>query len=379
MRLLIITNFALPFHTGGSEKIVQQVAETMANEFGWHVDVFCNYGTGRKIYNNVNVLPFANPSNKLFIDAVIRGNYDKIFIYGDLSTRLQAILENIHQIQKPIVLAAVGFNRMRSQTLDAKVVRSLFFANVNKLQIVVHSDDYLDSMFCKQHDIPYSVIHNSIDFTEFRDGDFSARNFYKLGNNKIILCVSNFFPGKGQENLIDIVRQLRDVRNDFVVVFVSSTLSYIAGNTKRDALEKLCRTQMLPIVFLNNIPREHVVKLYHESTFTVCPSEQEVGPIIILESMAAKKPWLSTNVGHVDQLRGGYFYPQTNGDKSKAVVFDDNMRNVFKEKIIHLLDSADNNRLGEIGYDQVVDEYNWQKVKLQYKKILEANEVKNVY
>lgn len=375
MKLLIVTNFAYPFHTGGSEKIVQQVAETMVREYGWHVDIFCNFGNCRKIYNGVHIVPFPNNAENLFIDNIIDGKYDTIFVYGDLSTRLQCILEHINIIKTPIVLAAVGFNKIRSNDTNAEYLRKLILTNVNKLKIIVHSDDYLDSMFCKQHKIPYTVIHNSIDLEEFTSPTENIRNIYNLGQKKIVLCVSNFFPGKGQEYIIDLVQRSKNKRNDYVLIFVSSTLAYRPGNIKRQALQNLCTQNNLPIVFLNDIPRHHIISLYKECLFTICASEQEVGPIIILESMAAKKPWISTNVGHVHQLCGGFCFPAFNSDKSKPILFDDELRTNFMNSMEYLLDHAENSNMGKVGYEQILNEYNWEHVKLQYKNILDNNEV----
>jgi glycosyltransferase involved in cell wall biosynthesis len=248
-------------------------------------------------------------------------------------------------------------------------MRQKFLQHKNRYKVVLHSKNYVDATFCKDHGIPFSVIPNGIDLDELQQSKLNFRANYNINTKYMFLCVANFFEGKGHEHLINLVKDLNQQRQDFTVVIISSTIAYTPGNVKREQLKQECDRLGLPVLFLTDIPREHVTSAYHDCDFFVFCSEQEVSPLVILESMSCKKPWIGMNVGNLLDLHGGICHEGSRNSSDK-IIFDSDMHQKFLTSIKYLCDN--NNSciyLGKSGYQQIINEYNWVKIKEQYHKL----------
>lgn len=366
MKLVVCTNFAQPFHTGGAERVVQQITETLSKEESFLCTVFSQYGSHPVFHNGVKVVPIGNLSEEQFIDHLIKEDADHLFIYSDWFFMWPAILANLHRLKMPKSIGLVGMNRMRSEVPANKFVAEMFIKNSHEFKVLAHAENYVDAMTCRKLGIPVSIIHNAIDLQEFVPSSFEFKKHYGIKTEKMLLCVSNFFPGKGQEFLPPIIGRLAAKHKNFTFVFISSTLAFQPGNRMRAMIKSNCEKMGLPVRFLNDIPREHVVQSYFESDVFVFPSQQECGPIVVLEAMAAKKPWIAMNVGHIGQLDGGICVEST-PISGELLRFDGNIHSMFFTNIEKLLN---NNHLcfllGEKGRDDVVNNYNWTTISKEY-------------
>lgn len=376
MKIGIFTNFAQPYHTGGAERVVQQIAETMVNEFGDECFIFCQYGKTKINHNKVEIVPIGNITDEFFIKILSSYKIDHHFIYSDWYFKFYALLKYIPKLSGTFSLIPVGFNRCRSNLPHNKVLSNLFISNKNKFSVAVHSGNYFDAEFCKQQNIKYQIIPNGVDLTEFGSANSTVfREKYKIDNKKILLSVGNFFPGKGQENLLQIVKQLKSMRNDFVLCSISSRLEFAIGDKLHEDFISKAKNLDLPIIDLQNIPRHEVVEAFSAADIFLSASQQEVSPLVILEAMAAKTPWISMNVGNVEELDGGIFIEAvSNADGTK--VFDAKILAKYIDSINLLLDRDDyHSNLTEQGYQQILDVYNWEKIKYQYKELFHAKNI----
>lgn len=365
MKLLVCTNFAQPFHTGGAERVIQQITESMTEDHGWECVVFSQHGNSTVIHNKVKVVPVGNLSEEEFLQKLNSENADHIFVYSDWFFRWETILNHAENIKAKKSIALVGMNRMRSSVPKHKQVCDLFRRKHQHFKVLAHADKYIDAVTCRGWGIPVSIIHNAIDLKEFTGIEFDFKSFYNIKTSKMLLCVANFFPGKGQEYLLPIIKNLKN-RQDVTLVFVYTHLAFEVGNRLQSIVQQNCERAMLPVKFLKNIPRKHVIQAYYASDIQVFPSCSECGPIVILESMAAKKPWVALNVGHIPELRGGRCIKAPAG-RADSVAFDANVSKAFLASIDDYLNlpllCKDR---GEEGRKQVEQEYNWELVKKQY-------------
>jgi len=368
MKLVVCTNFAQPFHTGGAERVVQQITESLARDHGFDCSVFCQHGDSTKIHNGVKVVPVGKDSENSFIERLIAEKADHIFIYSDWFFRWPAILANTDKIVANKSIALVGMNRMRSSVPANAQVAEVFKKKHQNYKVITHAENYIDTITCKKWGIPVEVIHNAVDLNEFKSSGFEFKKHYGIKSEKMLLCVSNFFPGKGQEFLPPIISRLHAKRKDFSFVFISSTLAFEPGNRMRSMVKSFCETKNLPVRFLNDIPREHVVQSYFESDAFVFPSQQECGPIVVLEAMAAQKPWISMDVGHIDQLSGGLCI-NAYCNRGEMKEFDAFVSSKFYEGMDRLLSDKElSGMLGKNGRVKVEEDYNWKKVSEEYAK-----------
>jgi len=365
MKLLVCTNFAQPFHTGGAERIVQQITEFLAQR-GFVCTVFCQHGNSTQFINQVKIVPVGNLNESQFIEKIIEENPDHLFVYSDWFFMWPAILSNIDKLNMQKSIGLVGMNRMRSSIPSNKYVSDSFKKNNHHFKVIAHAENYIDCITCREWGVPVEIIHNSVDLSEFIKSDFDFKKHYGIKTDKMLLCVSNFFPGKGQEYLIPIINRLYAKYKDFTFVFISSTLAFQPGNKNREFIKSSCDRLGLPVKFLNDIPREHVVQSYFACDAFVFPSQQECGPIVILEAMAASKPWIAIDVGHIRELLGGICI-QSFVDNGEKVVFKDSISSAFLKGIeSFLLDKNLRDSLGELGRKNIEKEYNWDKIKEQY-------------
>jgi glycosyltransferase involved in cell wall biosynthesis len=368
MKLLVCTNFANPFHTGGAERVVRQITEYLSNECGWDCYVLCKHGSRRTTLNGVNIIPLKeSDSESVFLEEVKNINPDHLFVYSDWFFRWESILVNAEKINCKKSIAMVGMNRMRSSIPQNKKVADLFLEKSNLFKVLTHDKSYFDSKQCIEWGIPISVVHNAIDLKEFDDYDKQFYLDHGVKTEKTALCVANFFPGKGQEFLLPIMRKHKDM----TWVFVFSTLFFSLGNNMQRSFENQCANMGIKTLFLKDVSRKEVISAYHCSDFHVFPSQSECGPIAILESMAARKPWVALNVGHVPSLKGGICV-YSSYQKNSLLKFDSDISREFESSILKISKNKDfSNILGEEGRKQIEEEYNWAKVKLQYKEFFE--------
>ncbi len=372
MKLLVCTNFSQPFHTGGAERVVQQITETLTKK-GFTCVVFCQHGSSTVLHNGVKVVPVGNLSEQQFIEKVIEENADHLFVYSDWFFMWPAILKNINRLSMKKSIGLVGMNRMRSSLTANAIVAELFRKNHESFKVLAHAENYIDVKVCKEWGIPVSIIHNAIDLNEFVKSDFDFKKHYGIKTNKVLLCVSNFFPGKGLEYIPQVLSRLYNKHKDFTFVFISSTLAFQPGNRLRAMVKENCEKMNLPVRFLNDIPREHVVQSYFASDIFVFPSQQECGPIVVLEAMAAKKPWVAMNVGHIADLRGGLIvYVDHSFDK--MISFGSKQFADFYTNIDKLLSNEDIRKvIGEEGRSQIEKDYNWNAIGTQYASFFMEN------
>lgn len=364
-KLLVCTNFAQPYHTGGAERVVQQITESMTVDYGWDCSVCCQYGTAATVSNGVKVIPTGHLSEENFLKNIKEIDPDYLFVYSDWFYRWETILNNSESIRAKKSIGLVGMNRMRSLIPKNKIVADIFRKKSSQFSVLAHAKGYIDAETCRLWNIPVTIIHNSIDFTEFHIASNSFRERYNIKSKKIILCVANFFPGKGQEYLLPIIRNMQS--HDVTWVFICSTLFFQFGNHLQKLFHNQCNNMNLPVVILKDIPRKDVVEAYHASDVFAFPSQTECGPIVVLEAMAAKKPWVALNVGHIPDLKGGYCV-YTSSQKNGLLSFDSDVSRQFQQNISKLINNEELSiSLGSEGYAQVDKEYNWEKVKEQYR------------
>lgn len=376
MKIAILTNFSQPYHTGGAEKVVQQIAESMVNEFGDRCVIYTQYGGKRISHNGVDVIPIGNLNDETFIKILLAEKFDHIFIYSDWYFKLYAILANISKFDCAFSIVPVGFNRMRSSLPHNQVVKSLFMQNIDKFKVVVHSENYKDAEFCIANNISYSVIPNGIDLTEFQtDAKSLLRSKYNLSDSNLILFVGNFFPGKGQEFFIKISQELLARQFSHQICVISTTVNFAFANKLRESFISDVQKMHLPIVNLFDIPRADVVDAFIDADLFCMTSQQEVSPLVLLESMAAKTPWVSMNVGNSVDLRGGVCI-EADSDRDGKKIFDDVILQKYVDTIVNILGSEERiNTMTQEGWQQIQNVYNWEKIKLQYKELFHGKNI----
>jgi glycosyltransferase involved in cell wall biosynthesis len=181
----------------------------------------------------------------------------------------------------------------------------------------------------------------------------SFRDRYKIEKKLMILCVANYHLCKNQKMALTAFRKSK--LNDAALVFVGSEFNEQSAELV-DMDERL--KVDFPdgeVIFLEKLSREMVYAAFRTADVIVLSSKSETQPLVLLEAMAAGKPFVSTDVGCIADLPGGF-----------AVKSEEEMIEKIKEL-------ASNNEarisLGQKGRESCQKIYRWDKVLDKYEEL----------
>lgn len=160
----------------------------------------------------------------------------------------------------------------------------------------LHEKDYAYKFFKEKYNIDSVILENAVEAPFFKvDG---------VKKEKIILNVSNYCKRKNQLQCVKLFEK-SELPDDWKLVLVGSK-----NNAYFKQLKDYCETVLDPkirdrVVLHVGISRKQVIELVKASSIYLMTSLWEAFPISILEGMAAKVPYICTNVGIVKYLNGG--------------------------------------------------------------------------
>lgn len=167
-----------------------------------------------------------------------------------------------------------------------------------------------------------------------------------IGEGILVLCVANFSPRKNQALAIRAFR--RAAIPDSVLVLIGSEFNeYSKGLIKLDA-DLRSQFPEGKVVFIEKMDRISTMTAYAACDIFILTALAETQPISILESMAAGKPYISTDTGCVRDMPGGII---ADDEKSLTVAIR-NLQQNQKERV----------RLGGLGRQAVMETYSSDKV-----------------
>lgn len=363
MKISICTNLFHP-HIGGAEAVTKRIADFLAQR-GHQVFIHTRQLSGRKANYPYEIKAYHTGDYKSFHNTIRTIQPDVVFIYSDVFDFFrQSVAEHLGF---PLIVALCGANWMH----DNKSFVNVFLKNLYKIKhIICHSAHDRDYKLCsgeiKKKTI---VIPNGVDISEFDNNALTRKDLLSEHVDKRwILNVSNFFPGKGQEHLVKILSQ--SSISNAVYIQISSDIIFPIGRQLEESWKKqatLKLQQKMPVKLIKNPSREKVVGFIKQCNVLTLTSEKEVAPLILLESMAATVPWVSTNVGNTAMLKGGICItaPKTSQDHS---VFDDRVCNLFS---LGISDSLRTPVIAEDGRRQIESELNWNTILPTYASLIE--------
>jgi glycosyltransferase involved in cell wall biosynthesis len=165
-------------------------------------------------------------------------------------------------------------------------------------------DRFLDHWVAKATGLKScSVIPNGAFTREFANSSVNFRKDFGIDGGPLLLCVANYCDNKNQMMALRAFRNAR-LENATLVFIGSEFNNYSAALQQLD--EQLKRELNVGrVVLLQKISRELICAAYREADLFVLSAKAETQPIVLLEAMASKTPWISTDVGCVTELPGG--------------------------------------------------------------------------
>jgi len=368
MKIAICVNHYYP-SIGGAEKVAQRIAEFLASKH--EVYVFTRHMANRKstTINGVNILEYKPNQQSLFMKRLLGLSPEVVFIYSDVFDFFTTIIKERRGWK--LIIALCGANWIYRNRINHRK----FFAEADHMRAVIcHSTVDRDYQLCSSPLVKNKlvVIPNGVDLQEFDVERVPRENLFPgLSSKKWILNVSNFFPGKGQEYLVEILSRMPNPE-EYVYLQVCSDIPFQCGQAlerkwKIQAERKL-KKKGLHVEFVKNAKRDKVVSIFMQSNLFAFTSIKEVAPLVLLEAMAAGIPWVSMNVGNAAELSGGHCIKTARISKGVSI-FDDRVLKLYLKHIAELIESPG---IAKEGRREVEKRFNWDHILPKYGEIIES-------
>ena len=368
MKLGIFCNFGPP-HVGGTEVVLENISMRLISQYGHDITIYGhNYSSNFK-HKGINIKPCFKGDRLIY---QINDN-DHVFVYSDSFWGWDTIVENIEKVIPDVSVALVGAYHMGEHN---NATGKKFMDNLDRFRVIVHSKG-IDYKWCVNNCIPCKIIPNGVDIYEFNSNKIDFREKYDIKSQYMLLNVSNYFYGKGQESLAPISKELNKKSIDHSMVSISNTIDYPYGRSFLSRTKTSFKNRGSGL-FLQDLPREDVVAAFKCADAFVFTSRKEIAPLVIIESRAAGLPWVSFDVGNVSDNGGGFIIPKRNSFNKGFIIVDDVDIYNFTEKISCIL-KGNRNYSGVSIRDDLkkkgkrgLDILEWNNIVPEYEKVFKS-------
>jgi glycosyltransferase involved in cell wall biosynthesis len=201
----------------------------------------------------------------------------------------------------------------------------------------------------------HSSIPNGVWLQEFESKDPFFRDRFKIETASVVLCVANYSDRKNQLKALEAFAECSS--EDATLVFIGSVYNEYAAKLEAKLRELSAQGFKSPVKILHGLGRKDVYAAYHASTIFLLTAKAETQPIVLLEAMANRLPFVSTDSGCVRELIGGIV---ANSKKQLVAAL---------QRLLD--DEAERRRLGQAGRALVEREYHWPPIIDSYVRLLE--------
>lgn len=370
----------------GMAKVVQQLSERLV-KLGHSVTVATTKTSkrkGKKYINGIKIIEFDIWGNSAFIikgdkkkyqDFLINSSYDIIVNFAAQQWATDLMLPILDKIKAKKIFVPTGFSGLYSpfyKNYFNKMKRWMKKYDMN----IFLSETYRDINFARKNNIKkIIVIPNGASKEEFLPK--STVNIRKRlsvpDDHFLVLNVGSHTGLKGHSEAIRIFCKAKTKKATLLIVGKRTRI--ISGCYAQCQFLKFLSRKNVLIV---DLTREQTVAAFKAADLFLFTSRVECSPLVLFESLAAKIPFLTTNVGNTKEIvkwtKGGKLLP-TRVDKfgySRALI----------EKSAKILESYYHNRsrfslMGKTGHKAWLKKFTWEKIALQYedvyKKISKSN------
>lgn len=229
----------------------------------------------------------------------------------------------------------------------------------NKFSAFVHlsakkdNDRFLDNKLCPEH-IVHEVISNCVNHIEYKYQTNADHSCFTL------LVVGGYSRLK---NELFVLKQLIAMDIPCKINFVgykANAYSAIMQNEYDRYCQKYAGKTLSPQVqvqFHYDLRELDILALYESSDLFVSASKTECQPLVILQAMAYGIPFLSSDVGCVSELPGGFVYKSKHDFRQLlAVLYQD--FNSEKLKLMELSNAGYQFSIAELSVDRYTERLN---------------------
>jgi glycosyltransferase involved in cell wall biosynthesis len=305
---------------------------------------------------------------KGYREFVSSGNWDLLVNHCLSAWPADALLDEIAHYPWPSILVTqgLGTSNPRFENYFRELPR--YLPSYYKWIRVSHSTEEIP--FAEKFRLPVPpVITNGVDIARWAQPSLGVRQLWRVGNAPWIVNVSNHYGvrHKNHPMLFELARRLASTLPGTIarVTLIGNPHPMFKWNLGAVGLRGGCyygcraRAMMSRSVELKTyVPREYVISAIQEADVLVSSSTWEANSVVLLESMAAGTPWVSTDVGSARELAGG--------------VVVRCLSEMVEEVGGLLADSGRRRSLGTAGRARAVQRHDWETVVDQYEDLYQS-------
>jgi L-malate glycosyltransferase len=296
---------------------------------------------------------------------VASGNWDLLVNHCLSAWPADALLDQIASYPWPSILVTQGLGTSNPRFDEYFRELPKYLPSYYKWVRVSHCTEELS--FAERFSLPAPpVITNGVDIARWAQPSLGVRQLWRVGNAPWIVNVSNHYGvrHKNHPMLFELARRLasRLPRTSARVTLIGNPHPMFKWNLGAVGLRGGCyygcraRAMMSKSVEVKtNVPRKQVISAIQEADVLVSSSMWEANSVVLLESMAAGTPWVSTDVGSARELAGG--------------VVVKSLGEMVEEVGGLLTDSGRRRSLGAAGRVRAVQRHDWEAVVDQYEHL----------
>lgn len=291
-------------------------------------------------------------------DFSARQQVDIFHAHGRSTFSLLAAARHLGFIHQPIIL----HDHFGSIDVDDRVPLRLRLLGISRVSQYIGVCEKLGDWACKAG-IPsgrVTVIENALDFSRLdRAAPLDLHALFNIPQDKKIgILVGNLRSEKGLDLLLDACQHLpASLLPVFLVVGREADPAYVAGCRKRISSLGLDHS------FYFTGPQESSLPFIKGADFGILPSRSESGPLVLIEYMACRLPFVAFEVGgigrEVNRVLPQWFAPPTNSA-------------LLATRIRELLGSSPSERQGRVNFA-------WDFAQKQYDIATRIHEFTSVY
>lgn len=200
----------------------------------------------------------------------------------------------------------------------------------------------------------YSVIPNGIHLNELAEKRIDFRKLHRIPEDQhLILNVANYCDRKNQLGALRAF--LSANRKDAALVFIGNE-----HNEYTDMMFRILQSHSAaaPRVFiLEKVSKELINAVYQTADLFLFSSKDETQPLAVLDAMGAGVPFISTDVGCVDEFPGGII-ARSESEMNRAL-----------NKVLD--DTELSHQLGQEGRVAAQQTYSWESVITKYEQLFQ--------
>ena len=362
---------------GGMAEAARQISEGLVR-LGHKVTVATGKMPERKekTINGVRITQFAVSGKAVFgirgevekyRNFLIKSSFDVVTNFAAQQWATDIALPILDRIQAKKVFVPTGFSGFYSPFYKNYFKKMKKWMKQYDMNIFL-SDSYRDIDFARKNNIrKIKIIPNGASKEEFLGKTtINIRKDLNIpGNHFLILSVASHTGMKGHSEAIRIFNKAS---------IKKATLLIVGKHAK---IYSGCYLQCQLLKFLNgknillkDLTREQTVAAFKAADIFLFTSRVECSPLVLFESMAAKTPFLTTDVGNSKEIikwsKSGILLPTIINKKglSRALVSESA---TILEQIFD--NSGKRKIMAERGFKVWLEQFTWEKIARQYEHV----------